>query len=204
MSALSCQLGATRLNAKPAWGAIGAPLISGLVVGCLEEFLFRGAMLGILQRSLGARSAVFWTTVIFAALHFLKPPAHGSIADADVTWSSGFWIVTQLFSGFSRGSELLAEFALLVGVGWVLARARLATDGLWAGIGLHAGWVAGMKYFGQLAKTTDALKHGNFTPWLAENHCKAIVSPVVGFVPLIAVVLTGMIALRICKARPRA
>ncbi len=184
-----------KLDKNPPWLALGAPLVSGFTVAVLEEFLFRGAMLGILRRSLGVRTAVFWTTVIFAVLHFLKPPEHGSMAGITVTWTSGFAIIPQLFRGFGEWQNFLAEFLLLLGVGWALAHARVATDGLWAGIGLHAGWVAGMKYFNQVTATTAALRAGDFMPWFAENHCKSIVSPVVGFVPLFTVVLTGFLAL---------
>ena len=200
MSAVCLWLGACKLNRNPAWLALGTPLISGLVVACMEEFLFRGAVLGILRRTLSEHSGVFWTTVIFAIVHFLKPP-DPSVSDvAEVTWSSGFFHVTQLFNGFGRWNDFLGEFLLLVGVGWVLARARLATGGLWACIGLHAGWVAGMKYFNQLTNTTKSLRDGAFAPWMVENHCKAIVSPVVGFVPLIAILITGILILLIARA----
>ena len=204
MSIVCLWLGASKMSRNPAWLALGTPLISGLVVACMEEFLFRGAVLGILRRTLSERSGVFWTTMLFAIVHFLKPP-DPSVSDvANVNWSSGFIHVTRLFSGFGRWNDFVGEFLLLVGVGWVLARARLATGGLWASIGLHAGWVAGMKYFNQLTDTTKPLRDGAFVPWMIENHCKAIVSPVVGLVPLIAILITGVLVLHICKTRPRA
>lgn len=194
MGAVCLWFPACKLEKNPPWLAVGAPLISGFTVALLEEFLFRGAMLGMLRRSLGVRPAVFWTTVIFAILHFLKPPAHGSMVGEPVTWTSGFAVIPQLFRGFGEWQNFLAEFLLLVGVGWALAHARVVTDGLWAGIGLHAGWVAGMKYFNQVTETTAALRRGDFMPWFTENHCKSIVSPVVGFVPLFVVLLTGFLA----------
>lgn len=195
MSGVCLWLDACKMIRNPAWLALSAPLISGLTVASLEEFLFRGAVLGIMRRTLSERSGVFWTTMLFAIVHFLKPPDQGVSDFADVNWSSGFLHVTRLFSGFGRWNDFLGEFLLLVGVGWVLARARLATGGLWACIGLHAGWVAGMKYFNQLTNTTKSLRDGAFAPWMVENHCKAIVSPVVGFVPLIAILITGVLTL---------
>ena len=204
MSGVCLWLGACKMGRDPSWLALGAPLISGLVVACLEELLFRGAVLGILRRTLSERSGVFWTTMLFAIVHFLKPPDQSVSDVADINWSSGFVHVTRLFSGFGRWNDFVGEFLLLVGVGWVLARARLATGGLWACIGLHAGWVAGMKYFNQLTDTTKPLRDGAFFPWMVENHCKAIVSPVVGLVPLIAILITGVLAMRICKTRRHA
>jgi hypothetical protein len=138
--------------------------------------------------------AVFWTTCIFAVLHFLKPPDHDALPASAVTWSSGFWIIPQLFRGFSDASNLIDEFLLLAAVGWGLARVRLATNGLWASIGLHAGWVAGMKHFGQIATPGKAFRHGDFFPWFVENHCKAIVSPFVGIAPILFIVLTSVLA----------
>jgi len=201
MGAVCLWLPVCKLEKHPAWLALGTPLASGFTVAVLEEFLFRGAMLGILRRSLSTRGAVFWTTVIFAILHFLKPPEHGSMSAEPVTWTSGFAVIPQLFRGFGMWQNFLAEFLLLAGVGWALAQVRVKTDGLWAGIGLHAGWVAGMKYFNQATATTAHLRAGDFMPWFAENHCKSIVSPVVGFVPLFTVVLTGVVALLLLPRR---
>lgn len=185
----------TEARRQPGWLNPLKPLLSGLAVGVIEEFLFRGAVLGILCRTLGMRAGLWWTTCIFSLLHFMKPPAEGTIQAADVTWTSGFWIITQLFRGFGHWENVIAEFLLLAAVGWSLARVRLASGGLWASIGLHAGWVAGMKYFGQIVFTTHALRSGEFSPWLVKNTCRAIVSPIVGIVPLLTVLLTGLIAL---------
>ena len=195
------QVGAATWKARAPWMMIGGPIVTGLCVATLEEFLFRGAMLGVLRRSLAVRAAIVWTTVIFAALHFLKPPPHGSVPDDAVTWTSGFWVITRLFNGFAQWQNLIAEFLLLLAVGWVLAKARIATDGLGAGIGLHAGWVAAMKHFSQIAGTTAGLREGAFAPWIAENHCKAIVGSFVGIVPVIAVLLSGL-AILLMRRRP--
>jgi uncharacterized protein len=190
---------ACRLKSSPGWGSIAMPLISGFTVATLEEILFRGAVLGILCHSLGARRGLWWTTGFFAIIHFLKPPADGFIAADQVTWTSGFMVIPQLFRGFSHWNNFIGEFVLLFAVGWVLAKARQNSGGLWLGIGLHAGWVAGMKYFSQIAIVTPALSKGEFAPWMVRNTCRAIVSPIVGVVPVIAVLLTGLVALWIVR-----
>ncbi len=193
-------LGAVRLKPHPGWSAVSKPLLSGFSVAVMEEFLFRGAMLTILCTALGKRPGLWWTTGIFAILHFLKPPADGALPDAQVTWTSGFWVITQLFSGFGAWEKFVGEFLLLAAVGWVLGRARLASHGLWVSIGLHAGWVAGMKYFGQLVVRSGALDRGDFIPWMVKNTCRAIVSPIVGIIPLVAVLITGLLALLLIKS----
>lgn len=187
--------GAVRLKATPGWMSLAKPLLSGFTVSFLEEFLFRGAVLMILCHALGNRPGLWWTTGIFAILHFLKPPLADALPDAAVTWTSGLWVITQLFRGFGTWENVIGEFLILAAVGWVLARARLASGGLWVSIGLHAGWVAGMKYFGQIVDRRGALDLGEFSPWMVKNTCRAIVSPIVGIVPLTAVLLTGLVVL---------
>ena len=203
MSVICMDYGVFKLAKKPAWTAIALPLLSGFSVAFLEEFLFRGAVMSVLTRSTGPSGGVFWTTVLFATVHFLKPPAHEAIADADVTWTTGFWVVGQLFRGFASLDSIVPEFLLLSAVGAVLALARRSTGGLWLSIGLHAGWVAGMKYFSQVSSTTKALRAGDYAPWMVENHCKAIVSSTVGIAPLLTVLITGALVLSFYRPRTR-
>ena len=190
---------AVKLKLNPAWMGFAKPLVSGFTVAVMEEFLFRGAVLVILCHALGNRPGLWWTVGIFSILHFLKPPIEGALPDDQVTWLSGFWVITQLFSGFTTLNAFVGEFLLLAAVGWALGRARLASGGLWVSIGLHAGWVAGMKYFGGIVDRRGAVDAGEFSPWMVKNTCRAIVSPIVGIVPLIAVLLTAVIALALIK-----
>lgn len=195
MGVICWAAGACRMKSAPGWDNWLLPLASGLSVATIEEMLFRGAILGILCHSLGQQRGLYWTTGLFALVHFLKPPVDGAITADQVTWSSGFWVITQLFRGFGQWQNFIGEFLLLAVVGYVLARARQDTRGLWLSIGLHAGWVAGMKYFSQLINTTPALRNGEFTPWMVRNTCRSIVSPIVGAVPVVVVFLTGLLVL---------
>lgn len=201
---LFSMLNVCRVSSNANWWKIGLPLISGLSVACIEEFLFRGAMLGVLRRSFRPRVAMLVTTGLFAVLHFLKPPARGAMAAETVNWTSGFQVLIRLFDGFGNWQNLLAEFLLLFAVGWILAGARVATGGLGLSIGLHAGLVAAMKYFSQVTTPSAAFRRDEFFPWVTENHCKAIVGSYVGLAPVAAVMVTGAVALWICKRRPPA
>ncbi len=186
------QLGAYRLKPDADWAWLAEPLVSAFTVGFLEEFLFRGAVLGVLCRSLGARSGLWWTTIIFALVHFLKPPADGALAVENVAWYSGFWVVAQLFRGFGEVEHLLEEFLTLMAVGWVLAKVRLSTGGLYGSIGLHAGWVFGLKYFSHIKKNSGALSRGDWIPWIGDNLK-------IGLVPFAVVLLTGFIMLWLAR-----
>lgn len=191
MGAVCFLVGAAKLKSSPNWTGVFMPLVSGFAVATLEEMLFRGAVLGILSHSLGAVRGLWWTSGLFAILHFLKPPLDGTFAPEQVTWTSGFAVIPHLFRGFGQLNNFVGEFLLLLAVGLVLAAARKRSGGLWLGIGLHAGWVAGMKYFGQIVSVTKLVNEGALAPWMIRNTCKSIVSPIVGIVPVLAVVLTG-------------
>lgn len=184
------QTGAYQLRPDARWGKVGEPITAALGAGVVEEFFFRGLLLGLLLRTMSVRSALIAGTFVFALVHFLKPPEGWQIEDAAVTWSSGFLVLKQIAAGFGDVQFLLAEFATLFAVGWVLAAVRLQTGALWAGIGLHGGWVFGLKYFSAL--TTY---NGGWLPWIGANLK-------VGLAPLVTVLLTGWLAARLLPRTP--
>lgn len=181
--------GAYKLKPEPSWSSVGSALIAAFSVGFIEEFFFRGALLGLFLKSLSRAQALIWCTFIFAIVHFLKPPESFVLLPESVTWLSGFAMIGQILKSFSNLNFLLAEFLTLFAVGWVLAQARLKTGRLWVSIGLHAGWVFGLKYFSALTFSTRALKHGDMLPWIGTNLK-------VGLLPLVVVLFTGWLVLR--------
>jgi uncharacterized protein len=183
---------AIRENAP--WTAIGAALTPAISVAVVEEFFFRGALMGLLLRSMTSRAAILWGVFIFAIVHFMKPPEGMSIADAEVNALSGFTVIGQIFAHFGHMDFLLAEFATLCAVGLMVTLTRMETGRLWAGIGLHAGWVFGLKYFSAITRATKELRTGDWMPWIGTNLK-------IGLVPLVVVLITGWIALRLLRPR---
>ena len=49
------------------------------------------------------------------------------------------------FSGFSQPSKLIAGWLTLFAVGAVLGELKVRTRSLWLPIGVHAGWILGLK-----------------------------------------------------------
>jgi len=160
-----------------------ASLVSAVCVGLLEEFFFRGCILGLALLSSGRFTALAFASLFFAAVHFLKPPEHLPMPDP-VTWGSGFWLVGQIFAQFGNPMFMAAEFTTLFLVGWVLGFTRLRTRSLWLGIGLHAGWVFGIKVYGGLTRRSMSLQET--LPWIGKD-LKS------GLVPVIVVALTGVL-----------
>jgi len=115
-----------------------AALIGGLLIGLLEETFFRGALFGAVRRRDGLRSAVFWSALLYALLHFMKP--HALPQGMAFDWT-GVWIMfTRVFSEVAQWRHLDSFVALFL-VGLFLALVRERTGHIGWCIGLHAGWV---------------------------------------------------------------
>ena len=170
---------------KPLSRILATALGTGLAVGLLEEFVFRGALQVVVAKWLKPRPLFFVIAAFFAVIHFFNPP-HGLEAGT-VTATTGLWMVGQIFghffSQFANPSFLLAEFAVLFAIGLVLGYTRMKTGSLWLGIGLHAGWVFGVKTLSPM--TTRAFGPAEMMPWLGDTLR-------VGAVSCLVVSLTGL------------
>lgn len=159
---------------------------TGLAVSLLEEFVFRGALQSIAARLVKPRLLFVGIAFFFALIHFFNPP-HG-LETGEVTATSGLRMIGQIFAHFfaqfANPSFLLGEFAVLFAIGLVLGYTRMKTRSLWLGIGLHAGWVFGVKTLGPL--TVRAFAPGEMMPWLGETLR-------VGAVSSLVVLLTGVV-----------
>jgi membrane protease YdiL (CAAX protease family) len=113
-------------------------LLSGIAVGFIEETMLRGVMFAAIQRESGTKWAIFLTSVIYAAVHFL---AKYYIPPEQVTSYSGFTLLAGMTNWFSRPLEMADAYMCLFAVGMVLAIIRARRGNIAACIGLHAGWV---------------------------------------------------------------
>lgn len=156
-------------------GALG----TGFAVGLLEEFVFRGALYAVLGKVLRPRALFLVIAIFFAVIHFFQAPH--SLDVGEVGAMTGFWFVARIFeyffSQFGDLYFLLSEFAVLLAIGLVLGYAREATRSLWLGIGLHAGWVFGVKLLSPL--TSRAFERAEMMPWLGDTLRVGLVSTVV-------------------------
>ena len=168
MAAAYLYLGIYRFRAEIAWSKIPVIAVSAVTVAFLEEALFRGAILGLLRRSLRPFTALFWVTALFAIVHFLKPDE--SFELAEVGWLSGFALVPHTFHQFAEPMKLLAGFTTLFALGWLCGDATLRTRALWMSIGLHAGIVFVKMSFSVLAKLSVKPRlRADYLPWVGDR-----------------------------------
>lgn len=123
--------------------------LAGGAVGLIEELLFRGVILGALQKGGGPIVALVGSSVLYSALHFIAPARHVG----EVHWWSGLALLPQLFGGMFDPQKTVPAFFTLVLAGVALGLARQRTGALWFSVGLHAGWVFCLKIYKELTAT---------------------------------------------------
>ena len=153
--------GAFELKQSIPWSSLIRVFLSAIVVALIEEALFRGALLGLVRQSLASIPAVVVVSLIFAVVHFLKPPTNQI---SWVTWHSGFDLLPQLFRQFSEPALVLGGAVSLFVLGLLLAAVTVRTSSLWLGIGLHAGFVFGKMSFNKLT-----LRRVDLSPWFGQD-----------------------------------
>lgn len=122
-------------------------MITGLLVGLIEETIFRGALFGGLRKQSNAAIAVFVTSFVYAAVHFLKYRAVPE--NMDIGWFTGIEIFPAALFRFSNPVTIDSFITLFI-LGCLFAMVRLRSQSLIACIGLHAGIVATLKVFNYL------------------------------------------------------
>ena len=154
-------------------------------VALVEEFLFRGVLLGLAVKAFGHWPAALGVSLAFATIHFLRP---SKLVDSTVEWWSGLAHIARVFEAAPPPPILLFGFVSLFVAGMILAAATFRTRSLWLAIGIHAGWIFCQQALQWLArsrvKPADALM-----PWVGPNVVSGAVPT--GVLPLAALLLTG-------------
>lgn len=155
-------------------------LIGGLLIGFMEETFFRGALYTAIRRRGSLGPAVFWTALLYALLHFMKP---GTLPDGVAFDQAGAWqMFVGTFTGAFQWKNLDSLIALLL-VGVFLALIRERTGHIAWCIGLHAGWVFVIQVTRRL---TDGNEASPFA-WLAGDYD--------GMIGWLATIWIGLLAL---------
>jgi membrane protease YdiL (CAAX protease family) len=155
-------------------------LMASLTVGFLEEIFFRGIILKGLLENWKPTGAFMVTNLFYSAIHFVKPAEKFALTDFDP------WIgIRHLIYSFQPLLNPLTLFAGLLGlflIGTVLSYAFVRTGRLYLSIGLHSGWIFGLKtirVFGDYRREDLG--------WLFGSSEPKLVSGVVGWIGILLV-----------------
>jgi len=158
---------------------------TAVAVAVLEEFLFRGVLLGLLRQVMVPFAAVFLAAIPFALLHFFNLPRGGVGEAKAVCWWSGL--------EFARSGDHLPAplavvplgFLTLFAAGLLLGWLTVRTGSLHAAIGLHGVWILSQQLFHKVSvfqSDTAAL-----LPFIGPAQCSGAVP--IGLVALGALLL---------------
>ncbi len=121
-------------------------LVPAVAVSFIEEWLFRGLLMGLWLLYARPLTACIGASLLFAVLHFVEPPQGWRVLDP-THWLAGFSLLGGVLAHFTCGIFILTEFIPMLAVGLALAWARLRSGALWLPIGLHAGLIIAFKGF---------------------------------------------------------
>jgi membrane protease YdiL (CAAX protease family) len=115
---------------------------AALLISAIEECFFRVILLNKFLKHMSSALAVFCCSLVYASVHFIAPIK--SWRYETFSWDVGFTYMGQVAGQFLHPTVPSSMFGLmLVGVvlGWVMLRYR----SLYLCMGMHAGWVIGVK-----------------------------------------------------------
>lgn len=114
--------------------------------GFFEEIFFRGIVFKGLRQDLGLLRGYLIANLFFAAVHFVQPADDAPLVVAD-PWA-GFVHLAAAFHPFLDLGTLFPGLIGLFLIGVILCYAFERTGTLYLSMGLHAGWIIGIKTVG--------------------------------------------------------
>jgi membrane protease YdiL (CAAX protease family) len=167
-------------------------LSAAIFAGFLEEIFFRGMLFRGLLKEGQVFRAYLLANVFYSALHFVKPGERYFLDGIEPL--AGFKHLLTTFAPFLEPLEILPGVFGLFLIGVVLSFALARTGNLYLAIGLHAGWVLGLKMvrvFGDFNREGLGWAFGSSDP--------KIVS---GVATWIGVLLVGLAVHRLTRRSP--
>jgi len=159
-----------RLPLATALDRFAVALSAGIFAGFLEEIFFRGILFkGLYQDGTPVR-AYLLANLFYSALHFVRP---GEPYFVDTVQPlAGFSHLAKTFAPFLEPLTLLPGIFGLFLLGAVLSYALIRSGKLYLSIGLHAGWVVGLKtirLFGNYTREDLGWAFGSSEPKLVSG-----------------------------------
>ena len=155
-------------------------LLTALTVGFFEEIFFRGVIFKGLLEDCKPVAAFVLSSLFYSAIHFIKPAEAVSFSGLD-PWVGIRYLIGS-FQPFLDPFPLLPGLFGLFLIGLVLSYAFLRTGSLYLSMGLHMGWVFGLK---------SIRVYGDYRRqdlgWLFGSTDPKLVSGIAGWIGVVAV-----------------
>jgi membrane protease YdiL (CAAX protease family) len=140
-----------------------------LIIGTVQEFIFRGAIFGTLRHRGSFLKAALVSSAVYALIHFVDKPQY---AGRWVQWNSGFVVLGQTFNGIANFESVVPTFVNFVLLGILLALLLERTGSLIPCIALHSGlifWVKMLNFISNPAKDASAFwgSDKTFDGWMS-------------------------------------
>lgn len=149
-------------------------ILAGFIVGLIEESFFRGFILQLLLKDTKVIPSLLITNIFYSAVHFLKPNISGNVEVLNL-FSSVHAVPLFFTPLFAELAKIWPSIFGLFLVGVVLSLAYIKVKQLSLPIGMHAGWIVGIK---SLSLGTDVTTGGSL--WLKGD----VVSHPIGWIVL--------------------
>jgi CAAX protease family protein len=187
MLALACLMSFTdvfdpffRLSAAETLERCAKALLAAVSVAFIEEIFFRGIVFKGLRQDMRAVFAYLLAALFFSAIHFVQPANEGFLSGMHP--GAGFRHAVESFYPFLNPETLLPGIFGLFLIGLVLCYAFERTGTLYMSMGLHAGWIFGLKSFGAFGHyTRESLG------WMFGSSDPKVVSGVISWVGIVVV-----------------
>ena len=138
-------------------------ILSGTLIGLIEETFFRGVTQSVLLEKFTPLLAIVFVNIIYSSVHFLEVPDEAF--HQTITWSSGFTLFLSAFQPLLNIASQWDSWLALFAAGIFLSLIRLHTNNLFWCIGLHAGWVTHIKVFKSF---TDRNSNASCSSWAGD------------------------------------
>lgn len=165
-----------------ALGRSGRTLLAALMIGVFEEIFFRGMIFKGLMKDARPTTAFSVANLFYAGAHFVKPDKKFALDDLDPL--GGVRYLIQAFEPFLDWAILPGLCGLFL-IGLALSYALRRTGSLYLSIGLHAGWVFGIKsthHYGNFSLVEPGWLFGSSEPKFISGVVTWLAIAVVGIV----------------------
>ncbi len=138
-------------------------ILTGLVVGLIEESIFRGALFSSLYKKTNAFIAISLTSFVYAAVHFLK---YRELPEgSEITWLTGMEMLPDAFFKLFY-PDIIDHFLTLFTLGVLLSMIRLRNGNIALCIGIHAGIILALKISGRFSEYVSGSSFDFLVNWV--------------------------------------